>query len=225
MTTIADDNTPYKRLVEQAAASVPDAVANGQNLFIDSSDHKVKRKDEAGDVTQVEGGAGGDIDAIHDNVSGEINAITEKTTLVAADLFLIEDSEASNAKKKAQYGNLAKFTDYSATSMVSGWAATPTVLMWVIKIGRLVFVNVNITGTSNAASVSFTTPYNLNSTLSVLIPCYVVDNNAAQAAPGRVRSGGLGTATFNIDKTLAASNGFTASGTKTVQASFFYMTD
>lgn len=46
-------------------------------------------------------------DAIHDNVSGEINAITEKTEPVDEDLLLIEDSEASYAKKKLQLANLA----------------------------------------------------------------------------------------------------------------------
>ena len=44
--------------------------------------------------------------AIHDNVAAEISAITEKVTPVAADLVMIEDSEASNAKKKAQVVNL-----------------------------------------------------------------------------------------------------------------------
>jgi len=47
-----------------------------------------------------------DPDAIHDNVSGEINAITEKTVVANDDLILIEDSAASNAKKKAKAGNL-----------------------------------------------------------------------------------------------------------------------
>lgn len=47
-----------------------------------------------------------DAAAVHDNVSGEIAAVTEKAVLVAADLLLIEDSAASNAKKKAQVGNL-----------------------------------------------------------------------------------------------------------------------
>ena len=47
-----------------------------------------------------------DQNAIHDNVSGEISSITEKTTPVSADLILIEDSAASNAKKKVQVGNL-----------------------------------------------------------------------------------------------------------------------
>jgi hypothetical protein len=47
-----------------------------------------------------------DPDAIHDNVAGEISAITEKVTPVDGDWVLIEDSAASNAKKKAQLGNL-----------------------------------------------------------------------------------------------------------------------
>lgn len=47
-----------------------------------------------------------DADAIHDNVSGEISLITEKTAPVGADLILIEDSAATNAKKRIQIGNL-----------------------------------------------------------------------------------------------------------------------
>ena len=47
-----------------------------------------------------------DADAIHDNVASEISAITEKTVPVNADLMVIEDSAASNAKKRVQLGNL-----------------------------------------------------------------------------------------------------------------------
>jgi len=49
---------------------------------------------------------GADSTAIHDNISAEISAIAEKTTPVSADLLIIEDSAASNAKKKVQVGNL-----------------------------------------------------------------------------------------------------------------------
>jgi len=52
------------------------------------------------------GGAGSDTTAIHDNVSAEISAIAEKLTPVAADLLVIEDSAASNAKKRVQVNNL-----------------------------------------------------------------------------------------------------------------------
>lgn len=49
---------------------------------------------------------GADSTAIHDNVSAEISVVTEKTTPISADLVLIEDSAASNAKKRVQVGNL-----------------------------------------------------------------------------------------------------------------------
>ena len=41
-----------------------------------------------------------DTTAFHSNVSGEINGLTSKATLASADLFVIEDSAASNVKKK-----------------------------------------------------------------------------------------------------------------------------
>lgn len=53
---------------------------------------------------------GGNVDtdeaAIHDNVAGEIAAIAAKATPVGADLLLIEDSAATNAKKRIQISNL-----------------------------------------------------------------------------------------------------------------------
>lgn len=47
-----------------------------------------------------------DPDAVHAHKSGEINALTEKTTPHDDDLLLIEDSEASNVKKKVKLSNL-----------------------------------------------------------------------------------------------------------------------
>lgn len=47
-----------------------------------------------------------DADAIHDNVAGEISAITPKASPVAADLLIIEDSEAANVKKSVQVSAL-----------------------------------------------------------------------------------------------------------------------
>lgn len=75
---------------------------------------------------------GGDSDAIHDNVSGEIHAITEKTTPIAADEIVIEDSASSYAKKRVQLSNAGKAiklddlatpddnTDLNATSSYHG---------------------------------------------------------------------------------------------------------
>jgi len=47
-----------------------------------------------------------DTNAIHDNVSGEIAAVTEKLTPIGGDFLLIEDSAATNAKKRITIDNL-----------------------------------------------------------------------------------------------------------------------
>lgn len=63
--------------------------------------------------------------------TGEYNALTEKTTPVDADLMPIEDSAASNAKKKVQLGNLQfiKKSVIAAKGNILGGsaAATPAV--------------------------------------------------------------------------------------------------
>jgi len=69
-------------------------------------DGDVLTADGAGGAAWEAAAGGTDPDAIHDNVSSEIAALTEKAAPVSADLVLIEDSEASNAKKKVQVGNL-----------------------------------------------------------------------------------------------------------------------
>ena len=49
---------------------------------------------------------GADGSAIHDDIAGEIAAIATKATPVAADLLIIEDSAAGNAKKAITVGSL-----------------------------------------------------------------------------------------------------------------------
>lgn len=101
--------------------------------------------------------AGIDSTAIHDNVSGEIAAVTAKATPVNADLVLIEDSAASNAKKKVELDDLV------AGGVVSG-TFTPTLLDdslsasesqtystqagFYHKVGKLVFFRIALIVTS-----------------------------------------------------------------------------
>lgn len=47
-----------------------------------------------------------DTNAIHDNISGEIAAIAEKLTPIGGDFLLIEDSAATNTKKRITIDNL-----------------------------------------------------------------------------------------------------------------------
>lgn len=64
--------------------------------------------------------------------SGEISAMTEKTALVDDDLFLIEDSAASNAKRKVKRSNVARTTANVFTN--SGSPHSWTVPSGVTKI-------------------------------------------------------------------------------------------
>lgn len=102
---IGNANISKIRFAEQGAN--PSTPASGFGFLFVKSDG-VYYKDDAGNVTGPFGasGAGLDTTAIHDNVASEISAITEKVTPVFADLLLIEDSAASNAKKRVQIGNL-----------------------------------------------------------------------------------------------------------------------
>jgi len=59
-------------------------------------------------VSDLPTGAATDPDAIHDNVAAEISALTQKTVPAFDDLVLIEDSEASNAKKRAKLRNIPR---------------------------------------------------------------------------------------------------------------------
>ena len=85
---------------------VDNPAANRVKVFVDNSTGQLATKNSTGTVTNYGSGSNTDPDAIHDNVAGEIDAIAEKTTLVDADLVIIEDSQDSNNKKKVQVSNL-----------------------------------------------------------------------------------------------------------------------
>jgi len=77
------------------------------------------------DIGSTQGGGGGsDPNAIHDNVDGEIVLIGEKVAPVAADLVIIEDSENSYTKKRAQAGNLPGGASLASTPPVNVTKAT-----------------------------------------------------------------------------------------------------
>ena len=114
-----------------------------------------------------------------------------------------------------------EWTDYSSSSTVTGWASTPTIAIRYKKIGKLVFVQYKISGTSNLATASFTVPY---------------DNNSSQATyAGGVRTyhgstyefGYLSVATSSDVVGLyrdSASTSWPTSGDKIVYGQFWYQT-
>ena len=94
--------------------------------------------DGSGVVSLDFGSASTDGAAIHDNVAGEIDLIAEKTGLVGNDLLIVEDSEASYAKKKVKVSTLAAgwtqvvnedFASLGAWTQVRGtWSVSGNVL-------------------------------------------------------------------------------------------------
>lgn len=82
-------------------------------LIEDSAASGAKKKLQ---LANLPGGV--DATAIHKATSGEISAMTEKTTPVSADVLVIEDSEASYAKKKVQTLNFRRWKQ-SAMAEVS----------------------------------------------------------------------------------------------------------
>ncbi len=65
-------------------------------------------------VEALESAGSTDPDAIHDNVAAEIIAVAEKAVPIGADVLLIEDSAAGNAKKRVQITNLPGGSDPDA---------------------------------------------------------------------------------------------------------------
>lgn len=98
-----DADAIHNDVTGEIAAITEKASPIGADLILieDSAASNAKKKVQ---ITNLPGGS--DDDAIHDNVSGEIAAVTEKASPVGADLILIEDSAASNAKKRVQITNL-----------------------------------------------------------------------------------------------------------------------
>jgi hypothetical protein len=136
---------------------------------------------------------------------GTINATTINTLIIGTDIYT------------------TALTDYSSSSTVVGWAATPTKEIIYKTIGKEVHVYYYITGTSNSTEATFTVPLTSHATL----PSNGTACHTAMAADnGATANGGYillpkDSATVSCYKTISA-GAWTASGTKSVQGEFFY---
>lgn len=94
---------------EIAAVTEKVSPVSGDLLLIeDSAAANAKKRVQIGNLP-----GGVDSTAIHKATAAEISAMTEKTSPVSADLLVMEDSEAANAKKKVQIGSLVSATSSS----------------------------------------------------------------------------------------------------------------
>ena len=108
---------------------------------------------------------------------------------------------------------------------ITGWAASPTVNKAICSVvGRQCFLNVNITGTSNATTLSFTVPITASTqpggSAQELQAAVATDNTVSLTTPARVLiASASSTVTCGKDFAGAA---WTNTGTKTIQVSGAY---
>ena len=111
--------------------------------------------------------------------------------------------------------------DYSATSTIVGWSSFTTKIIRYRVIGKQIFVQFQLDGTSNSTSLTFTLPSN------ILTPmynnCYAVDNGVANVGMCINFSGGTNVITgYRFNTATSLTSTWTASGTKTYKGQFFY---
>ena len=111
------------------------------------------------------------------------------------------------------------WVDYSATSTIVGWSSRSTSVLRYRIIGKQIFVQFNLIGTSNSTSITFTLPFNCIQQTSIF--AIAVDNGATTGA-------GLTQTTLNSNVVNCYSNAFgatwTSSGSKIIRGQFFYET-
>lgn len=107
--------------------------------------------------------------------------------------------------------------DYSATSTIVGWSSFTTKVIKYRVIGKMVFVNFGLNGTSNSATTSFTLPSNNVNATTLVNGMYAVNNG--------VQVRGMSVTTLNSNTILLFQNEsatWTASGLKYIYGQFFY---
>lgn len=115
------------------------------------------------------------------------------------------------------------WTDYSGTSTVTGWSSYIAKKISYKKIGKLVFVQFNIFGTSNAVTSSFTLPFTSNADIPVWTAMEVEDNGSFKSAPGSVNLA-ISDTTVNLYLDFNA-GAWTSSGQKCCRGQFWYQTN
>ena len=147
-----------------------------------------------------------------------------KTHLLALALAVVAvfAGAPSDVSAQAFTGGLANIRGSTVVTL-TGYAAGPTgTLQWRIEgaSGRVtIWAPAAITGTSNATGLTITgLPYTLFPQTALTVPCFVTDN-AIQVSASCNFASGSGTITVGMGAGFSAT-GFTATGTKGLQAGF-----
>ena len=160
----------------------------GQYLFGGTPTSPLGSFNSDGTIT-ISGGTAGGVafaDAIHKSVAAEISTVAAKTTPAAADLLLIEDSAAGNAKKSITIGSLPS----------SGGGTRPFVQLTADN-ATVAQCNANSIFLCANSQTTFTIPYGVNvgSRISI-IPLTATTIQGATGVSYQSPTGTIGTAVF-----------------------------
>jgi hypothetical protein len=114
------------------------------------------------------------------------------------------------------------WVDYSSTSTIVGWSSFTDKIIFYRIIGKQVFINFSLTGTSNSTSVSFTLPVNLKTGVGGIFSFGFAVNNGTNSGSGSIQNSGVGTVVIYSNNIAGT---WTASGTKSIRGQFFYIID
>lgn len=130
------------------------------------------------------------------------------TATLAQDYFI----QKQNCFTRTAHWN--EWNDYSATSTVVGWAATPTVKIYYKINDGVMYVDYSISGTSDATTTSFTLPYNNTTGITQYFYGQGANNGSYATSPIAEISSGAATVNFYLGNALGA---WTASGSKIIR--------
>ena len=121
----------------------------------------------------------------------------------------------------------SSWIDYSGTSSITGWSSFTTKVLKYKKQGNILFVQVNLIGTSNSTSTSFTLPFSLSASSADIVAIAYVENSGRGTSGVGSISGSTATVSYLTSgtPTPTLSVTWTNSGTKRVTGTFFIQVD
>ncbi|MEE9466392.1 MAG: hypothetical protein V3W14_12565 [Candidatus Neomarinimicrobiota bacterium] len=111
------------------------------------------------------------------------------------------------------------WTPYQDDSTIVGWSSYTIEQLNYKKIGKLVFVQFRLDGTSDNVAATFTLPFACVAGADFILSIHARDNSGTRAIGVLSLPGGSSTVTLYSTAALAT---WTASGTKEARRAFFY---
>jgi len=132
------------------------------------------------------------------------------------------DSSVTTDSTGDIYSNSGGWQDYSARSTIVGWSSLGSGLKYIYykKVGKIVFVNFYLYGTSNNTIASFTVPYTAATSPGyTFVPCETIDNGVNYYTGYVNIQAGYNVVNIGM---MPGGKGFTASGNKYAFGQFWY---